>query len=186
MAWLWLRRRRRGSARERRPRLGRWRVPRRTWHPGSATVEHLASTRDRAAALLLFYAGPRVGELVALDTDDVTTTARKGQLIIRHGKGGKYREIPLHPAARSAVDDWNNERPDWPGADTAPFMLNRRGGRLTDRTVNDTIAGIGEQVGIEDLTPHVLRHTFGTSARSSLIVSPTRSPVTASSQMSAS
>ena len=52
--------------------------------------------RDRVLALLPFYAGLRVGETVALDTDDVRLSARKGYLRVR-GKGTTVRELPIHP-----------------------------------------------------------------------------------------
>src|SRR6266498_1803115 len=43
-------------------------------------VERSPSTRDRALALTLFYAGPRISETAALDVGDVRLTARKGEL----------------------------------------------------------------------------------------------------------
>ena len=46
----------------------------------------LAAPRDRALALVGFYAGTRIAETAALDLDDVHLSARKGHLIIRYGK----------------------------------------------------------------------------------------------------
>lgn len=57
--------------------------------------------RDRLLALLPYYAGLRVGEVVALDVADVRLSARKGELVVRAGKGrdgGKRRSLPAHPA----------------------------------------------------------------------------------------
>jgi hypothetical protein len=42
----------------------------------------------------------------ALDIDDVVMSARRGKLIVRDGKGGIYREVPLHDAARVALRAW--------------------------------------------------------------------------------
>ena len=51
-------------------------------------------------ALVPFYAGTRIAEIVGLDVDDVRLSARKGILRI-YGKGEKVREIPIHrPALR--------------------------------------------------------------------------------------
>ncbi len=45
-------------------------------------VQACLSPRDRALALVPFYAGARISEVVALDTDDVALSARKGSLRI--------------------------------------------------------------------------------------------------------
>jgi site-specific recombinase XerC len=58
-------------------------------------AERRPNARDRAIARLLFYTGLRVGELAALDTDDVAVSARKGLITVRSGKGSKTRGVPL-------------------------------------------------------------------------------------------
>lgn len=55
------------------------------------TVERWLNPRDRALALIPFYAGLRLGEVVALDLDDIRLSARKGLIVVRMGKGGGYR-----------------------------------------------------------------------------------------------
>jgi integrase/recombinase XerC len=60
------------------------------------------------------------------------------------------------------------KRPTWPTATkTSALLLNRRGGRLSDRFARAIITALGEQVGLGDdsaggFGPHVLRHTFTT------------------------
>ncbi|HEY3958640.1 MAG TPA: tyrosine-type recombinase/integrase [Streptosporangiaceae bacterium] len=128
-----------------------------------------APARDRALACTELYAGTRGGETVALDLGDVRTSARKGHLIVRYGKGGKYREIPLHPKLRTALDTWRTERARWPGATASPALfLNARGGRLTVRGTYGILAAIAEDAGLDvgidaEFTPHTLRHTAGTA-----------------------
>ncbi len=128
-----------------------------------------ASPRDKALALVGFYAAPRIAEIVALDLHDVRTSARKGHLVIRYGKGGRYREVPLHPILRATLETWITDRSTWPGATaTAALFLNRRSGRLSARAAYDVLAGIAEAAGIDvgrdgEFTPHVLRHTAGTT-----------------------
>lgn len=127
-------------------------------------VERLSSARDRAAATLLYYSGLRIGELVALDVDDVPISARKGMVIVRSGKRGRYREVPLHVDARVAIRAWLDARPANPGADQTPaLLLNLRGDRLSTRSVDDLIDRIAEDAKLPELTPHVLRHTFATN-----------------------
>jgi site-specific recombinase XerD len=136
------------------------------------TVEHCGSARDTVVGLLPFYAGLRVGEVVGLDLDDVALSARKGTLRVR-GKGrdgGKLRELPLtRPELRAALGAWLEQRPAWPSAKNSPaLLLNRRGGRLSDRSARTIITALGEQVGLghDESTggfgPHVLRHTMAT------------------------
>ena len=124
-------------------------------------VEARPSPRDRVIALIPFYAGARIGEIVNLDTDDVRLSARKGTLRIV-GKGEKTREIPLHPQLRTALRGWLDERPDWPGADGAALLLNQRGRRLSVKGAHDVITAITETAALDDVTAHVLRHTFAT------------------------
>lgn len=140
------------------------------------SVARHASTRDRAIALVLLYAGLRADELAQLDVEDVPVSARRGKVVVRAGKGrdgGTYREVQLHRAAREAVRAWLDERPDWSGAEeTSALWLNRRGGRLSVRSVNTivrelaTAAGLvhdaGPEAGKARVHPHTLRHTFGT------------------------
>jgi integrase/recombinase XerC len=121
------------------------------------------SPRDQALALLPFYAGTRISEIVALDLDDVHLSARKGTLRI-YGKGERTREVPIHPKLRKALTGWLDERTDWPAAKESPALfLNQRGGRLSVRAAHDIITGIPTGAGLDDqITAHVLRHTFAT------------------------
>src|SRR5205814_666886 len=129
------------------------------------TVERWTNPRDRVLALLPFYAGLRLGEVIALDLDDIQLSARKGVIIVRAGKGGKYREIPVHPQLRPDLQLWiNDERPAWRGNDVNnALLLNQRGGRLGARGADDILNAIADAANLGDeFTSHVLRHTFGT------------------------
>lgn len=127
-------------------------------------VRSTPSARDRALALTPFYAGARIAETVRLDLDDITRSARKGTIRF-YGKGGKPRDMELHPELREAYTAWiDGERPAWPGAATNPAVfLNHRGGRLTARGASDVFTTILATAGLDDhATAHVLRHTFAT------------------------
>ena len=133
-------------------------------------VEKRPLARDRAIGRLLFYSGLRVSERVALDMEDVPLSARKGRVIVRAGKNDATRTVPLADAsAREAVAGWKRERAAWPGAESGALLLNRRGGRLSDRVVNlllDELAADADLVdenGRPALSAHTLRHTFGTN-----------------------
>jgi site-specific recombinase XerD len=133
-------------------------------------VEQKAGVRDRVVALLPYFAGLRDSEVVRLDIDDVRLPARKGELRVlgKGADGGKPRTVPVHAELRPVLQAWLDERPSWPGASDMPaLLLNRRGGRLSDRSVRTIIERFGEFAGLGDdplepFGPHVLRHTFGT------------------------
>ncbi|NMM24599.1 MAG: tyrosine-type recombinase/integrase [Phycicoccus sp.] len=122
------------------------------------------STRDRALALTPFYAGARIGEIVALDVADVRLSARKGTARL-YGKGGKPRVLDLHPELRTAYANWLTDRADWPGVGTqSALFLNRAGHRLGTRGASAIFNTILASAGLDDdASAHVLRHTFATT-----------------------
>lgn len=132
------------------------------------------STRNAAIGLLLLYAGLRVEEVEALDIDDIMISARRGKVIVRDGKGGVYREVPLHRAARVALRAWLDERPEHRGAeDSRALFLSRRGERMRVRALHYVVAELGmaarltheaghPDAGKSRVHPHTLRHSFGT------------------------
>ncbi|MER5622519.1 tyrosine-type recombinase/integrase [Streptosporangium sp. NPDC002544] len=122
-----------------------------------------APARAAAIAYTGFYAGLRIAELAALDVDDVHLSARKGMLIVRYGKNGRYREVPVHSHLRAALETWMAQRT--PAAEEVALFVNARGRRLTTRGIYDILTGLADAAGVEDFTPHVLRHTLGTNLR---------------------
>ncbi len=66
-------------------------------------MERYASPRDVELVKLLLNTGLRVNELCRLTWQDSSVAARKGHLVIRQGKGHKYREVPLNKTARQAL-----------------------------------------------------------------------------------
>jgi integrase/recombinase XerC len=112
---------------------------------------------------LIYSTGLRVSEACALDTTDIDRD-RYGVpiVIVRHGKGGKSREVPLGGAGDRALTTYLPARKSL-GASDAALFVNARGERLTTRSVQRmvkrwTIAG-----GVHaNATPHGLRHSFAT------------------------
>jgi site-specific recombinase XerD len=124
-------------------------------------VEQSGNRRDLALLQLLRHTGIRVSELTALRTSDVTITERKGQLVVRAGKGSKYRVVPLNADARKAVSDYLTIRPKHT---SDALFLGRRSERLSPRAVEKTVLKYAHQARLDDVTPHTLRHTFGKQA----------------------
>ncbi|MGW4410940.1 tyrosine-type recombinase/integrase [Nonomuraea sp. NPDC004702] len=119
--------------------------------------------RDRALPRLPFHAGPRIGDAVALNVPDARLSARKSVLIV-YGKGGKIRQVPIHPQPHRHLTHWLDARRSWPGAATQrALFLNRRGARLSARAASDVFTAIANAAWLEDpTTAHVGRHTFVT------------------------
>jgi len=111
----------------------------------------------RAVILLLAHTGLRASELCALRLGDVVLSERKGKLIVR-GKGEKVREVPLNAEAREALREWLSVRP---AASDDHLFIGRRG-PLTPSGVWRIVAQYARRAGLEDVHPHVLRHTFAT------------------------
>ena len=82
--------------------------------------------RDKAIILVLLDTGIRAGELLALDWPDIDLTA--GKVIIRKGKGGKFRFVFLGRLARQALRKYAGQRKD---DHPAVFIGVKRQERLT-------------------------------------------------------
>lgn len=115
--------------------------------------------RDALLVLFLLNTGLRVGEVVRLAQPDLTLSERKGQVVVR-GKGNKQRLVPLNNAARKAIRRWLHIRKE---AGLANGPLWGTGEALTERTVQRAVARVAREAHLEDVTPHVLRHTFAKS-----------------------
>ena len=113
--------------------------------------------RNLAIIQVLRYTGLRVGELCGLTRDDIYMSERKGHVIVRVGKGGKFRQVPLNAAARQALLAYHDVRPKTLSSET---FIGRRG-PLTPHGVGAVVMKLARAAGIEGVTPHVLRHSFG-------------------------
>jgi len=119
--------------------------------------------RDRAILELLYGSGLRVGELCALNEEDLDVD---GQRVRVFGKGGKEREVPVGDFAADALRSYLLDgRPRLrPAADASgALFFNLRGGRLGPRRVSAMIESrrSGSLAG-RAITPHTLRHSFAT------------------------
>ena len=132
----------------------------------AAKTEHWMwqAVRDQAIVALMLYAGLREAEVCDLDVGDVQIGERKGRLIVRNGKGGKARRLPLNNEARRGLKLWLEVR-EQPGrspiAPTEALFVGKMGERIGVRLVQKRVAALRQACKLdEDVTPHALRHTF--------------------------
>jgi integrase/recombinase XerD len=128
--------------------------------------------RDRAMLEVLYATGMRVSELVALDLDDVIAGDRRlggvdtlsdGRLALRcRGKGNKERVIPVeNEASRAALTEYvRRGRPALASESETALFVNHRGQRLTRQGFWLILKAYAQAAGIENVTPHTLRHSF--------------------------
>lgn len=118
--------------------------------------------RDQAIVELLYATGIRVGELCALDLDDVDRDRDTLRVL---GKRRRERTVPFGRPARLALDAWCvRGRPLWARERSGPALfLGARGGRIDPGTVRRIVhARLARVDGAPDLGPHGLRHTAAT------------------------
>lgn len=114
--------------------------------------------RDIAIMELLYSSGLRVSELVGLNINQLDLDLG---LVRVMGKGRKERIVPVGRKAIDALKIYLKERKDVDGGD--PLFINRRGGRLSARSVGRLIKKYSLVSGIyRKISPHTLRHSFAT------------------------
>lgn len=116
--------------------------------------------RDVSIVRFMLNTGLRLSETISLTLDDLEISERKGQVLVRQGKGNRERIVPLNADAREAVNVWLNVRPV---TACSRLWLSIESGTdegLTGRAVQRILKRYGQDAGIEKLTPHVLRHSF--------------------------
>jgi integrase/recombinase XerC len=119
--------------------------------------------RDRMMLELLYGCGIRNSELIGINLDDIRLSA---EAILIRGKGKKERYAPFGDSVKNALAAYLPARRALLAEtcrNTAALLINRRGGRLTTRSVGRIIKKIAVAKGLSpDVHPHTLRHAFGT------------------------
>lgn len=117
-------------------------------------VTHSRSARNRVLVLTMLHCGLRISELAALDVGDVFVTARRGELVVRCGKGGRQRRIPMNADLREAMLSYVGGPQD----PQAPLFRSQRGTRISVNAIAHLMRQFARDAGIE-MTAHRLRHT---------------------------
>lgn len=119
--------------------------------------------RDRALLEFLYASGARVSECVGLNRQDVDLDM--GTALV-FGKGSKERYVLIGSIAVRWLSHYLALRADamLPEEDIPAIFINRRGGRLTDRSVRRILDQRIDHAAnnLPHISPHALRHSFAT------------------------
>lgn len=117
----------------------------------------LTRRRDASLVLFLLHTGLRLSEAVELRMEDIQLSERKGSVLVQHGKGNKQRSVPLNSEARKALQEWLKVRPQ---SDHLWMTVEGEHEVLSGRTVQRILQRYARDAKLDELTPHVCRHTF--------------------------
>lgn len=112
--------------------------------------------RNKLIIHLLLDTGVRVSELVNIKVHDIDVEER---IIKVFGKGSKERFVFFTSKTKELLINYLIKRKE--KAITDNLLINYKGEKLTERSVQKIIKLVGEKIGL-DIHPHLLRHTFAT------------------------
>ncbi|MBE7446869.1 MAG: tyrosine recombinase XerC [Planctomycetia bacterium] len=119
-------------------------------------LNSVPGVRDRAIMETLYSTGMRVSEVVGIDIEDIDYF---NEVVKVRGKGKKERLQPVGNHALDAIRSYLSKR----GSDNKALFLNKRGGRLTGRSVARMLEKYVKMAGLSlNISPHTFRHSFAT------------------------
>jgi integrase/recombinase XerC len=117
--------------------------------------------RDVAIFELIYSSGLRLAELVNIDLDDINLAQKH---LVVTGKGNKTRHLPIGGKAVKAVQRWLKLRQDYcREPNQKALFLSKQGNRISPRNVQSRLKALIQRRALEqNLSPHMLRHSFAT------------------------
>ena len=114
--------------------------------------------RDRAMLEVMYAAGLSVSETCGLRISDVDLD---GAIVTCHGKGSKQRRIPIGKSAVHWLQRYLAIRDQFGNASKSGFVPESRS-RDDAANACEIIKTHAATAGVPDISPHTLRHSFGT------------------------
>lgn len=118
--------------------------------------------RDKAAIELLYATGIRVSELCGINYGDVDFVEN---LILVKGKGGKQRLVPFGKYAKEALNEYlfqRNQVLSKKMTEEPALFISKSGKRITRDAVFRMLKKRSRSAGINEISPHILRHSCAT------------------------
>lgn len=118
--------------------------------------------RDWIVIVFFCKTGLRCSEICNLKLDDIDW--RNAEIIVRKGKGGKDRIVPVerkvlsginYPSLKNYVDNWRY--------DTGEYVFTSENGKLTPAYTRKRIKQIAKKAGVPWIHPHSFRHFCATN-----------------------
>lgn len=118
-------------------------------------IELNASLLQRTIIYTILNTGMRESEVVDLELSDIINldSTKNTYIIIRSGKGDKYREVNISGEYKALLREWIAHRP---ATDSQKVFIGNRG-TLTANGIYKMIHRLGSQIGMK-VYPHMLRH----------------------------
>lgn len=119
---------------------------------------HADGVRLRALIVLLWRAGLRISEALALAETDLD--AHRGAVLIRHGKGDRRREVGMDRWAFEQLEPWQEIRTQFPVGPLLCVIHGPTAGRHWEQaSARRQLARIAATAGVRRrFAPHQLRH----------------------------
>lgn len=115
--------------------------------------------RNRALLVMMYRAGLRVSETLALKPKDLSP--EECCVRILHGKGDKSRTVGLDAGSWSIIQRWLDKRSALGINGHKTVYCTLKGGPVSPRNVQQLLTRLGKKCGIEKrVHPHGLRHTL--------------------------
>ena len=120
-------------------------------------TEGNASLLHRCIVQTILNTGMRESEVVDLELSDIVNldSTKNTYIIIRNGKGDKYREVNISGDYKALLREWIEHRPM---TDSQKVFIGNRG-TLTANGIYKIIHRLGLQKGL-NVYPHMLRHQY--------------------------
>jgi integrase/recombinase XerD len=115
--------------------------------------------RDRAILELMYACGLRVSEAVELRIGDVDIDSG---ILICKGKGGKTRKVPVGNSAIEWLKSYLVLRRKKENIEISNIFVSSTGKPINRQTIFLFIKEYAAKIGLEDVSPHTLRHSFAT------------------------
>ena len=115
--------------------------------------------RDRAILELMYACGLRVSEAVDLRIGDVDIDAG---ILTCTGKGSKTRRVPIGKSAIDWLKNYLILRRKKENVEINNLFVTSLSKPINRQTIFNFIKEYAEKAGLEDVSPHTLRHSFAT------------------------